>query len=197
MVSFTRRSYSFRRFSQDLVNLIRDRTNIRHTQAELGEVFVRHIMLASTAINGCRYCSWGHVLSGMSSGEHYDVMESILDLSLDGIDARERPALQFAMAFAEKEGNIDRDDVRTLYRNYGEKAGSILTVTRMINFGNLSGNTIDAFQARLDGQQVDDGSVCLEFLLYVFAGTLFRNRMKDSRLYRTMRQRGILLGIRQ
>ncbi|MHA2502240.1 MAG: hypothetical protein ACXAE3_05175 [Candidatus Kariarchaeaceae archaeon] len=189
---FGRRSYNLSSFGRDIIQLARNRTTMREAHQQLDENFIRHIMLASTAVNQCKYCAWGHVLSGIRGDDDYQMMSAILENSFDGIPRSEIPALQFAILFAEKEGRVDRSDVKLLYQSYGEKTPLILSIVQMINFGNLSGNTIDAFEARLQGHRVSQGSPCLEFVLYTFAGTVFRRLMRGSELYYSMSKSGLL-----
>ena len=40
----------------------------------------------------------------------------------------------------------------------------------MITMGNLLGNTIDAFDSRINGIQVKNGSIIFEFIVYLIGG---------------------------
>lgn len=51
---------------------------------------------------------------------------------------------------------------------YGDwTASDIMLLIRMISFGNLLGNTFDAFPARLKGQKPENSSALLELMFWV------------------------------
>jgi hypothetical protein len=90
--------------------------------------------------------------------------------------------------YAEQEGNITQDDLDTLKQYYGKKSAAILLAVMMINFGNLSGNTIDAFESRIYGNPPENGSLLLEFLIYFLGGRIFKDIMERNSLYRQLAQ---------
>jgi len=62
-----------------------------------------------------------------------------------------------------------------LIKYYGlEKSKAILTYIYLIMVGNLTGNTIDAFEARLKGLNVSKGNLLFEFLLYILGFPIHR-----------------------
>lgn len=158
----------------------------------LDPVFIEHIMLATTAVNGCRYCAWGHALATTELGEDIDVVLDILHLKTDSVPAYERKALDYAIYYAENHGQVDSKVNAQLIAEYGITAELIRTVIMMINFGNLSGNTIDAFEYRIRGKKPENGSVLLEFIIYVFGGFLFKKIMLKSSLYKQLARQGAL-----
>ena len=51
---------------------------------------------------------------------------------------------------------------------YGDRTASdIMLLIRVISFGNLLGNTFDAFPARLKGQKAENSSALLELMFWV------------------------------
>ena len=82
----------------------------------------------------------------------------------------EVPALLYAQHYAETDRNPDPEMVEKLTAYYGEeKAQQIQLVIRMITFGNLSGNTFDAFLSRLKGVKAQNSSALFEFFFFLFS----------------------------
>jgi hypothetical protein len=79
-------------------------------------------------------------------------------------------ALTYAQHFAETKRKPDPEATKKLFSYYGfKKAHDILLFIRMMEMGNLLGNTIDAFKSRMKGIPPTDGSVFLEFILFVLS----------------------------
>ncbi len=136
---------------------------------EIGSAFAEKIMIVVTAINGCVYCSWFHagraVASGLSDDEIADMFELQFAASAS---EHELPALLYAQHYAETDRRPDPEMTARLRGFYGERtAADIELLIRMIFFGNLLGNTFDAFPARLAGRPAANGDALFEALFYL------------------------------
>ena len=128
-------------------------------------------MTVVTAVNGCPYCAWFHSRLAVSSGIGREEIANMLRLQF-GADAPddEIMGLLYAQHHAESEGRPDQEMTRYLFDRYGEEAArDISLVIRVITFGNLLGNTVDAFLSRLRGRGARDGDALFESLLFMIA----------------------------
>ncbi|MHA1647963.1 MAG: carboxymuconolactone decarboxylase family protein [Promethearchaeota archaeon] len=133
--------------------------------------FSERIMLAVTTVNGCRYCEWGHTKMAIESGCTDKEIKNILNLDFQGLKKDEIIALAFAQHFAESKENSSKKALNKLVNEYGiQKAEDIINYCIMITVGNLLGNTVDAFDSRMNGIQVNYGSFFFEFLVYLIGG---------------------------
>ena len=118
----------------------------------ISKAFAEKTMLAVTAVNGCRYCSYGHAKTALASGVSQEDVDLLLSGEVGHASPEEAPALFFAQHYAESDGHPDPEMMQKLVETYGpEKARDILAHIRMITLGNLSGNTLDYFLFDLDG----------------------------------------------
>ena len=148
-----------RRFYHNMGDLWRDvrfplqnRAQIR--QAMQGDLvsfpFRERLMLAVTAVNGCRYCSYYHTQEALKAGLPEGELQKLLVGVVDDAPAEELPALLYAQHWAETDGEPQPAIRRKLVETYGpERAEAIETVLRMIRMGNLFGNTGDYWLYRL------------------------------------------------
>lgn len=115
--------------------------------------FREKIMLAVTAVNECRYCTWFHTDHATRSGVSEDVVRQILEDSIeDAVGDDELAALQFAQQYAEADANPGREARETLENAYdAETVADILAYVRAIYLANLAGNTFDLVLFRLRG----------------------------------------------
>ena len=170
---FTKRAFNFHSFMKTIKLLIGNRRSIIDTMKSkrISNEFSERIMLAVTAVNGCRICEWAHTKMAIESGCTEEEITNILDLDFKGLKKEEITALAFAQHFAESKENPSKKAIVSLLKEYGnQKAVDIINHCRMITIGNLMGNTIDAFNSRIDGIQVVDGSFFFEFLVYMIGG---------------------------
>jgi AhpD family alkylhydroperoxidase len=108
--------------------------------------FAERLMLATTAVNECRYCARFHAGLARQAGVDPSTVDAILER--DGVavvDDHERPALVFAQRYAETDGHPGREAIATLVDIYGpETAADLRAYVRAIHAANLLGNTVDA-----------------------------------------------------
>ncbi|MBN1496697.1 MAG: carboxymuconolactone decarboxylase family protein [Spirochaetes bacterium] len=136
---------------------------------EISRSFAEKIMLVVTSVNGCRYCAWFHAKQALSSGMNTEEIRSMLDLQFHTSAAdNEVPALLYAQNYAETGRNPDRDVSDRLIEYYGEKTASdIILYIRAIFFGNLTGNTFDAFLARFKGEKAENSNLFFELIFFL------------------------------
>jgi AhpD family alkylhydroperoxidase len=112
--------------------------------------FQERLMVAVTAVNGCRYCSWVHTREALKQGIGKRELDGLFSGDLQHSPEDERTALLYAQHWADSNANPSPEAVQRLSETYGdEKAAVINVVLRMIRVGNLMGNTWDYFLYRL------------------------------------------------
>lgn len=135
----------------------------------LSHAFTEKIMTVVTAVNGCVYCSWFHAMEASSAGVSESEINNLFTLQFDTeADEYELPALMYAQHYAETGRNPGREETATFTAHYGaETAEQIMLFIRIIFFGNLLGNTYDAFPSRLRGAPAPKSNVVFEFLFFI------------------------------
>lgn len=131
--------------------------------------FVEKIMMVTTAVNGCMYCSWFHAKQALASEMNEEEIKNIMNLQFNvDADEYELVALYYAQHFAETNRNPDPKMTKKLFDYYGEKtAKQIILVIRMIFFGNLYGNTWDAVISRFRGKPAPNSNVVFEIVFFL------------------------------
>ena len=103
-------------------------------------------MMAVTAVNGCRYCSYVHARIALKSGISPDEIRRLLAGTVDRCPDDEAVAIIYAQHWAESDAHPDAESVRRLQQTYGdEKSEAIHLMLQMIRGGNLMGNSWDYF----------------------------------------------------
>ncbi len=106
--------------------------------------FQERLMMAVTAVNGCRYCNYYHTRVALRMGFEPEEVKNLLAGEIDNPDPDEVKALLYAQHWAESNGKPDSDLRDQIIDYYGHNRSAIIeTILRMIRFGNLSGNTFD------------------------------------------------------
>jgi len=101
-------------------------------------------MLAVTAVDGCRYCSYIHARQALKSGVTPEEISQLLSGDVDDCPEEEAMGVIYAQHWAESDAHPDSEAVRRLQQTYGvEKAEAIHLMLRMIRLGNLLGNSWD------------------------------------------------------
>lgn len=152
-MKFRKRFYtSAGEFASDILYLARNIGGIRrgNSQGVISPAFRERLMLAVTAVYGCRYCSYLHTRQALKSGVDHEEAAALLAGSLDMCPPEEAVALLYAQHWAEFNANPDPEVTERLERTYGaQKAKAINLVLRMVRVGNLAGNLWDYFLYRL------------------------------------------------
>lgn len=146
---FKRRIYHrLRDILKDVSNIFRHRTQIKQLMS--GELipgmFRERIMLTVTEVNGCRYCQYAHAKMALRSGLSKEEINALSSGAFHDCPAEEVPALLYAQHWAENKGLPEGDVRQEIIDTYGEKKTELLELAmRMIQMGNLLGNTWDFF----------------------------------------------------
>jgi len=137
---------------------------------DIPETFREKIMTVVSAVNGCVYCIWFHAKVSVKSGISSKEVKQYLELQFNTIASDfEINALLFAQHYAETNRKPDDEMLKSLFDFYGKKtANHIILIIRMIFFGNLYGNTLDAFVSRLKGIKAENSNVLFEFFFFFF-----------------------------
>jgi AhpD family alkylhydroperoxidase len=153
---------------------------------KITKVFIEKIMTVVTAVNGCTYCTWFHAQQAVASGISDEEIKNMLNLQFkaDASDF-ELMALLYAQHFAETNRNPDKDMTDKLIDYYRRKtANHIILVIRMIFFGNLLGNTFDAFLSRLKGTPAENSNAIFETFFFIFVAPFMLPAIPLAKDYR-------------
>ena len=146
-MKFNKRTYkSIRELFVDLFFPIKNMKRLREVKKRglLSPAFQERLMLAVTAVDGCRYCSYFHTKQALKSGIPPPEISLLLSGDIDACPEEEATAVMYAQHWADSDAHPDLEIVRKLQQTYGaEKAEAIHLMLRMIRIGNLMGNTLD------------------------------------------------------
>ncbi|MGD8814197.1 MAG: carboxymuconolactone decarboxylase family protein [Anaerolineales bacterium] len=153
MQTFQRRTYrNLGDFLADFRKIMTRRKEIRTLMGEelIPPAFRERLMLAVTAVYGCRYCSFAHAREALSKGVSQKEIEALGECFFEGSPPEEVPALLYAQHWAEANGKPDITARAQIVERYGERVVDAMELAlRMIRMGNLSGNTWDYFLHRI------------------------------------------------
>lgn len=143
-------------------------------------------MLVVTAVNSCPYCAWFHAKKALLAGLPKEQINSMLSLQFTvHPDDYETVALLYAQHFAETNRQPDESMTKKLFEYYGKKtAQHIILAIRLIYFGNLSGNTFDAFLSRLKGKPAENSNVIFEFLFFLISAPILLPALPHATQYK-------------
>ncbi len=143
----TKRIFTPASFIDNAIQLIANLPEaIKYRQKpSIGPEFAEKLRLAVTGVNECRYCSYGHSRMALKLGVNRDEISTLLAGSIpQHLAPHEIPALLYAQHFAEQAGTTDPEMDKMLRETYGSRgAEEIRLYIREIDFGNLTGNTLD------------------------------------------------------
>jgi AhpD family alkylhydroperoxidase len=152
-MKFNKRTYkSIKELFVDLFFPIKNMKRLREVKKRglLSPAFQERLMLAVTAVNGCRYCSYFHTKQALKSGIPPPEISRLLSGDIDACPEDEAVAVIYAQHWAESDAHPDPEAFEGLQRAYGvEKTESIHLMLRMIRIGNLMGNTLDYLLYRI------------------------------------------------
>ena len=147
MQPFTKRRYEgLGQFWADLRLLWGRRREVREILRGKGisPDFRERLILAVTAVNKCRFCSFAHTRAALREGVSREEVNGLLSGTFDGVPDPERTAVLYAQHWAESKGEPEPGAAERVASEYGpETASRIDTTLRFINFCNLFGNTAD------------------------------------------------------
>ena len=143
-----KRVFSFQEFIHHLTGLTRSLPVILRTfrAARLSPQMIEKIMLSVTAVNECRYCTFVHSLQALKLGLSPEDIQKLMAFDLGACTEEEAVACAFAQHYAESNGQPDKNALLRLVGQLGfEKTRDVMVYIQMIEFGNLFGNTVDAY----------------------------------------------------
>ena len=122
------------------------------------------VVLAVTSVNDCRYCNWGHTVLALRNGVDMNALRQTLDRgSLSADSTPEEVATLYAQHVASEEGEVDPGAERALATAWSPAGqAEIKAYITAITFGNLTGNSADAWLARLRRLPVEGGHPAVE-----------------------------------
>jgi AhpD family alkylhydroperoxidase len=130
----------------DLWFPIRNRSQLNEITRKklISPAFRERLMLAVTAVNGCRYCSYFHTKQALKSGITVGEISNLLSGDVANCPQDEAVAVIYAQHWAESDAHPDPEAVGRLQQTYGrEKTEAVHLILRMIRTGNLLGNSWD------------------------------------------------------
>ena len=149
MKKFKKRFYNNpKKFISDLLYPVKHRKLLKKASEEklISAAFRERLMLAVTAVNGCRYCSYFHARQALKSGVSHEEISRLLSGDVTNCPEDEAAAVLFAQHWAESNTHPDPETVEQLRETYGaDRAEAIEAYLHMIYLGNLLGNTWDYF----------------------------------------------------
>ncbi len=152
VAGFRKRFHTPRTALRNLREILAHMPEFRETMRSrrVSRAFAEKIMMAVTAVNDCRYCAHFHSRLALREGVPPEEIAKILSAEVGDFPEEEAVALAFAQHWAETAGQPDPEAERRFRDHYGpEVSDDIMNWMRMINFGNLLGNTLDAVLWRL------------------------------------------------
>ena len=153
VMKFNKRTYkNLKELFSDLWFPIRNRKQLKAVmnRGSISPAFRERLMLAVTAVDGCRYCSYFHARQALKSGVTQEEISRLLSGDVDDYPEEEAVAVIYAQHWAESDAHPDPEAVRRLQQTYGvEKTEAIHLMLRMIRLGNLLGNSWDYLLYRI------------------------------------------------
>lgn len=147
MKKFNKRVYSsFNEFFGDIKFLIKNHGQIKDLNSNklISKEMQERLILAVTAVNSCRYCTYYHSKLALKSGVTNKELNTLLNGSVDNSPPEEKLALLYAKHWADQAGIPDQKFKEKIIEAYGPKKAEVINLAiRTINFGNLMGNTFD------------------------------------------------------
>ncbi len=152
-MKFNKRTYkNIKDLSRDLLFPFKNRRRLKEVMhnGAISSAFRERLMLAVTAVQGCRYCSYFHAKQALRSGIPNTEISRLLAGDIANCPEEEAVAVIYAQHWAESEGNPEPEAVHKLRQTYGsETAEAIHFMLRMISLGNLLGNSWDYLLYRI------------------------------------------------
>ncbi|MGC9323437.1 MAG: carboxymuconolactone decarboxylase family protein [Desulfomonilia bacterium] len=173
---FRKRVYDLGSFFRDVGSLGKDSIAliVAFYSGRVNKAFREKLSMAVTGVLGCRYCSWLHSEMALSHGVKSEELQKILSNELGDFPQEQAVALAFAQHYSETGGKPQIQTEQRFYEFYGpEISRDILLNIKIIYFGNLSGNTIDAFFSRVKGAPHEESSLWSELVILFLLGPYF------------------------
>jgi AhpD family alkylhydroperoxidase len=174
--SFRKRIYTTSGFFHDLSTMIESTPDIIKASRtkRVTKAFREKLFVAVINVLGCRYCSWLHTEIALSKGVNKKEITKLLSRDIGEFPEDEAVALAFAQHYSETGGRPKKDAEQRFFQYYGrEMAKDILKYIQMMYFGNLAGNTVEAFLQRLKGFPVKESNFWGELIIFFLTSPYF------------------------
>lgn len=144
------------------------------------------VMLAVTSVNDCRYCEWVHTGLALQNGVDPAELQHFLDRATFGeLQEREAVAVLFGKHFADTRRRPTGEAEAALAQRWNAtERAEIMAYIHAIYFANLSGNSTDAWLARLRGIEVKDGHPLAEAIAALLSAPVLAAIRLQSRRQR-------------
>ena len=158
---FRKRTFSLPRYARSLAAVMTASPVLARAliRPRISRALREQVMLAVTSVNDCRYCNWGHTVLALRNGVDLAALRQTLHSGSASADSTpEEVAIWYAQHVASEQGDADPGAERALAAAWtpAEQA-EIKAYITAITFGNLVGNSADAWLARLRGVPVEGG----------------------------------------
>ena len=161
VVPFRKRTFSLPRYARSLAAVAAASPVLVRALARprISPALREQILLTVTSVNDCRYCNWGHTALALRKGVDMNALGQTLDSGYLCADSTpEEVAILYAQHVASEQGQVDPGAEWALAAAWtpAEQA-EIRAYVTAITFGNLAGNSADAWLARLRRRPVEGG----------------------------------------
>ncbi len=158
---FRKRTFSMPLYARSLADLMAAGPVLARAfiRPRISRALREQVMLAVTSVNDCRYCDWGHTALAVRNGVDLAALRQTLDGgSLSPDSTPDDVAVLYAQHVASQQGDADPAAKRALAAAWSpDERAEIKAYITAITFGNLVGNSADAWLARLRRVPVGDG----------------------------------------
>lgn len=144
---FSKRLYpNLKEFLSDLGFILKRSSRMKSLMS--GEVvdarFRERLMMAVTEVNGCRYCAYYHSRQALAAGISSEELAEIGAFSFESSPEAQRPALLYALHWAESDARPDPAAWDCMVEAYTPEELDLIELSlRIIRVGNLMGNLGD------------------------------------------------------
>ena len=146
MKKFRRRTYTFPGLFKDIFTVLKHPVLAFAAMwgKEISSSFRQRLMLAVTAVNGCRYCTYLHTREALHAGLSEHEIALLLGKSVEMVPANEVKAILYAQYWADNNARPELSVRKELLNAYGlSKSRLIEMILTLIRIGNLVGNCFD------------------------------------------------------
>lgn len=162
--------YDFLRFIINSLVYVKNATK----SGDVSHALREKLMVAVSGVLSCKYCTWLHSEMALTHGADAEEVQKLLSMEIGDFPDDEAIALAFAQHYSETGGRPQEKAEERLYQYYGrKKAGHIVSYIQIIYFGNLAGNTVDAFLNRFKGKPAEGSNLWSEIVIFLLIGPYY------------------------
>jgi len=120
---------SWREFFADLLFMLRNTTQLsRVYRGGLPPALRERLMVAASAVYGCRFCSWLHTREALRIGVDKGELARLVAGSMEGCPEEYGIAVLYAQHWAESNAHPDPEAVHRLEETYGKEKSKLVNV---------------------------------------------------------------------